>query len=280
MDIAFILEQAVSSFKNIRGVAAIVLGGSHATGTATVDSDIDIGIYYDGTFDLHSFQQAAVQIDDAHRKDCITGLGEWGPWINGGGWLLVNGMAVDILFRDVQKVSACIEDCLNGKITIDYQCGHPFGFVNAIYMGEVYCCKILHAWTDAVLNLQKRLSTFPKIYQQAAIQKFLWECEFSLICGQKCVKKADVICASGSLFRSACCLIQALYAYNEMYCLNEKGSLKRLNDSAAALPDRFAAALENTMLIDPANMAKAFDDMAGLLDTVRRFCADKVEKGL
>ena len=72
----------------MRGIDAVVLGGSRATGTAGRDSDIDIGIYYDaGTFDLDDFRGRAALIDDEHRRDAVTSPGEWGPWINGGGWL-------------------------------------------------------------------------------------------------------------------------------------------------------------------------------------------------
>ncbi|WP_312642616.1 nucleotidyltransferase domain-containing protein [Hydrogenoanaerobacterium sp.] len=68
-----ILTQVVHSFSGVVGIDAIVLGGSHATGTANNDSDIDIGIYYDRElFDLSLFKQKAVSLDDEHRKNVIT----------------------------------------------------------------------------------------------------------------------------------------------------------------------------------------------------------------
>lgn len=49
-----ILTQIIHAFNGVDGIDAIVLGGSHATGTANKDSDIDIGIYYDeASFDLN-----------------------------------------------------------------------------------------------------------------------------------------------------------------------------------------------------------------------------------
>ena len=100
-------------------------------------------------------------IDDMNRKDCITNLGDWGPWINGGGWLTIDNIPVDILFRSTRKVSQCIEDCKKGIITIDYQCGHPFGFINSIYMGEVFYCKILYSNSDEIQKLKKLTKNFP-----------------------------------------------------------------------------------------------------------------------
>jgi predicted nucleotidyltransferase len=96
-----ILPQIIQTFHGVTGIDTIVLGGSRATGTANIDSDIDIGIYYDTkSSDLSSFRQQAASLDDEHRKDIITDPGEWGPWINGGGWLKIDDMAVDILFWD------------------------------------------------------------------------------------------------------------------------------------------------------------------------------------
>jgi|GEM_PF-4239521 len=45
-DANVVLGRVVSRVSRIFGVAAIVLGGSHARGTADPHSDIDLGIYY------------------------------------------------------------------------------------------------------------------------------------------------------------------------------------------------------------------------------------------
>ncbi|MBE5989427.1 MAG: nucleotidyltransferase domain-containing protein [Paenibacillaceae bacterium] len=241
-----ILTQIIHAFAGVAGIDAIVLGGSRATGTANQDSDIDIGIYYDeASFDLTSFRQKAVSLDDEHRINIITDPGQWGPWINGGGWLKIDGIAVDILFRNTQKVITVIDDCIDGKITIDYQCGHPFGFVNSIYMGEVAYCKILSSNNSLISEQKKRLIEIPKSYQKAVIEKFLWECEFSKQCGTKAIGKGDVLYAAGSLFRCAVSLLQVLYAINGMYILNEKGSLGRLRmQKEAFIPKDFASDVE------------------------------------
>ena len=241
-----IIPQIVHAFNGVPGIDAIVLGGSRATGTANKDSDIDIGIYYDRTlFDLSSFKQKGISLDDEHRKKVITDPGEWGPWINGGGWLNIEGIAVDILFRDTRKVITVIDDCINGKISIDYQCGHPFGFVNSIYMGEVAYCKILNSNNSLISEQKKRLIEFPENYRKTSIEKFLWECEFSEQCGRKAIGKGDILYAAGSLFRCAVSLLQVLYAINRMYMLNEKGSLGRLlRQKDAYIPKDFVNDVE------------------------------------
>jgi len=68
-----ILTQITHALDGVAGIDAIVLGGSRATGTANKDSDIDIGIYYDeASFDLKTFRQKAVSLDDEHRINIIT----------------------------------------------------------------------------------------------------------------------------------------------------------------------------------------------------------------
>jgi hypothetical protein len=50
--------------------------------------------------------------------------------MNGGGWLKVEGISVDFLYRDVDQVNRVIDDYHSGQITIDYQPRHPYGFVS------------------------------------------------------------------------------------------------------------------------------------------------------
>lgn len=260
-----ILTQIIHAFIGVTGIDAIVLGGSRATGTADKASDIDIGIYYDeASFDLALFKQKAILLDDEHRKDAIADPGDWGPWINGGGWLKIEGIAVDILFRNTRKVIAVINDCINGKISIDYQCGHPFGFVNSIYMGEVACCRILSSNNGLISEQKKRLIEFPESYRKATIEKFLWECEFSQQCGRKAVGKRDILYAAGSLFRCAISLLQVLYAINGMYMLNEKGSLQRLlMQKAAYIPKDFPNDVEAAL--------------SGLREDTIQVCFDRIQ---
>ena len=245
-----VIERAARAFAGVRGVESVVLGGSRAVGCAGAHSDIDIGIYYDArTFDAEELRRRAAELDDARRADAATEPGAWGPWINGGGWLTVDGFPVDILYRDIARAGAVIDDCLRGNITIDYQCGHPFGFVNSIYMGEAACCVELFSASSRLREEKTRLSPFPEVYRAAAIDKFLWECGFSLLCGKKALGRGDAVYAAGSLFRCAVSLFHVLYAANGMYMLNEKGALARLVKSGARMPEGFAeevtAALSN-----------------------------------
>ena len=141
IDAAF-LDLIVQRLASVSGIEGVVLGGSRALGTHTPESDVDLGLYYAPSAppDLEALQRIATEIDDKHGADSITPLGGWGPWINGGGWLKVQGIPVDLLYRDLTRVSQVIEDCCAGRVAIHYQPGHPHGFATHIYMGEIAEC--------------------------------------------------------------------------------------------------------------------------------------------
>jgi predicted nucleotidyltransferase len=221
------IHHVVDRLQSIEGIAAIALGGSRARGNHTQKSDVDLGIYYqpENPLDLMALNHLASELDDNHRLNLITPIGEWGKWINGGGWLKIEGVSVDFLYRDVVMVNRVIGDCHAGQITIDYQPGHPHGFVSSIYMGEVAICLPLHD-PDGVLDAFKaKTKPYPIKLKQATINKFAWEISFSLFIAQKAIARADVAYAAGCCFRSVACMNQVLFALNEEYLLNEKGAV-------------------------------------------------------
>ena len=139
------LDDFISSLKNTKGVVAIVLGGSRSKGTHHPGSDFDLGLYYDSKSppDIGDLCQVASSYDDRREAGLLTSFGEWGPWINGGGWLKVKSMQVDLIYRDLSTVRTVFEDCQNGQVSISYQPGHPHGFISSIYFAEIAHCKIL-----------------------------------------------------------------------------------------------------------------------------------------
>jgi len=240
------LKDIVAELNQVGGVRAIVLGGSRARGTQTAKSDIDLGIYYHPSqpLDLESMNRVATRFDDGHRTGLLTPLGGWGPWINGGGWLKVQTIPVDFLYRDLQKVSAVVEACRQGQVEMAYQPGHPFGFLSSIYMSEIALCQLL--WESdqgEVSALKARASPYPAALKQTLIDKFAWEIGFSLEIGRKAATRGDVTYAAGCCFRAASCLLQVLFAINETYWMNEKGAVA-LAETFPLRPQRFRPRIE------------------------------------
>ncbi|MFQ4142368.1 nucleotidyltransferase domain-containing protein [Chlorogloeopsis sp. ULAP02] len=228
------INHIVSSLQSIEGIAAIALGGSRARGNHTHKSDVDLGIFYnpENPPDLIALNRLACELDDQHRENLMTAIGKWGKWINGGGWLQVEGVGVDFLYRDLTKVNRVIDDCHIGRITIDYQPGHPHGFVSSIYMGEIAICQALYDPDGVLEALKVKTKPYPVGLKQATIDTFAWEISFSLLVAKKAIARNDVVYAAGCCFRSVACINQVLFAFNEDYLLNEKG--------ATAVAGRFA----------------------------------------
>lgn len=59
-----IIDKITEALKDIPGIVAIVLGGSRARGNENIDSDIDIGIYYNSCLDLKILNEVSSLLDD------------------------------------------------------------------------------------------------------------------------------------------------------------------------------------------------------------------------
>jgi predicted nucleotidyltransferase len=177
-----LLRRLVVALSAVPGIAAIALGGSRARGTATAASDYDIGLYYrtNRPIDVAALGKVAIALDDRGDEASVTPIGGWGPWIDGGGWLVVGGVHVDLLYRDIDRVMAAIDDAHAGKVERFYQPGHPHAFVPTIYMGEAACARLLHDPAGALANLQRRTTPYPMALAKALCERFEWEAGFAL----------------------------------------------------------------------------------------------------
>ncbi|MGG3508229.1 nucleotidyltransferase domain-containing protein [Paenibacillus lautus] len=248
-----LIQRITEELREVPGVIGVVLGGSRAKGTAKPDSDIDIGIYYDESqgFKVENIARVAQKLDDEHRDGIITSLGEWGAWVNGGGWLVIEGYHVDFLFRDVHRVSSIIDDCSAGLVSAHYQTGHPHAYLNVMYMGELAICRILSDSDNRIQTLKAKTVPYPKTLKDAMVGFFTFEASFSLMFADKTAASDDITYVTGHCFRCISCLNQVLFAKNELYCINEKR----------------AVAMIETFPIKPANYKQRLDQVITLLSS-------------
>jgi hypothetical protein len=169
----------------------------------------------------------------------VTPIGGWGPWIDGGGWLVIGGVHVDLLYRDIDRVAAAIDDAHAGKVERFYQPGHPHAFLPTIYMGEVACARLLHDPAGTLAALQRRTTPYPAALAGALRERFEWEADFALANARKSLDRGDVSYLAGCAFRAIACLCQTLFALNGVYLLNEKGAVAAV-DGFALSPTDFA----------------------------------------
>ena len=271
-------RQIAERLAEIEGIVAVALGGSWARGGAHPDSDVDLGIYYrdehrPSVDDLH---RLARELGYRYPALPVTDFGGWGPWINGGAWLQVDGTPVDWLYRELGQVSRVMDECRAGRPAVYYQPGHPHGFHTHIYMGEVNYCQPLYD-PDGVLESLKRLAnSYPPGLKRALIRVQLWEARFALDTCRKPAARGDVFYVAGCLFRSTACMVQALFALNERYLINEKGAVEAA-DSLPLSPEHFAETV-NSVLARPGKKPEELEGSVGrledLLVATEELCAD------
>jgi nucleotidyltransferase-like protein len=229
-----LLNRVSASVGAVPGVVAVVLGGSRATGAAHASSDTDIGLYFSerAGLDVDRLRDVVRGLVDEPAAAQVTEVGGWGPWIVGGGWLTIGGMKVDLLYRPIESVEKVIRDCCEGRVSMDYQPGHPHGFCSAIWMGEVALCWPLNDAVGALGHLKAMTTPYPEALREALIRRFQWEILFSIENARTALPKGDETYIAGCAFRSLACAAQVLFAVNRRYVINEKGALA----GAARLP--------------------------------------------
>ena len=260
-----VAEHTALRLVKIDGVVGVALGGSHATGRATDDSDVDLGIYYrTGAPPPHAALNAlARDLDDAHRDDLVTRPGAWGPWVNGGAWTVVEGIPVDWLLRNLEAVESAIDAACEGRFTRGYSLGHPHGFLSTIYLAEVDACVPLADPEGAIAALKGRTRPYPAALKRELIAHFLLEAEFSCGIARKPADRGDVAYVHGALYRAVARLTQVIFALNERYCMNEKGAVA-VAASLPLAPERFERKVAR--LFDG---SRALDRAAALVEEVR-----------
>lgn len=214
----------------VPGIRAVVLGGSRARGTHRPDSDWDLGLYYRGVPDLAALTALAREVQGSPVE--VAGPGGWGPWVNGGAWLRVDGTPVDWILRDLDRVEAVWSDCRQGRYEVGVQPGHPLGFWSPAYPGEVALGRVLADTQGDVTELQAETRDYPEPLRKA-LADAAWEAEFSVASARKSAPSGDRLHVSLCLSRAFGILAQSLHAHHRTWCLNEKGALA----AAAALPD-------------------------------------------
>jgi hypothetical protein len=234
-----LLARITPALADVPGVVAVALGGSRARGTATENSDYDVGLYYrrGHSLDTEALLLAMRLLVDDPETAAVTPVGEWGPWIVGGGWLRIAGQKVDILYREIEAVDEIITDASAGRISMHYQPGHPHGFCSAHWMGEIALCRPLYDPARAIAGLKARTQPYPRALAEALIGKFLWEIGFSIENARLGAARGDATHVAGCTYRALCCAAQVLFALNDRYLINEKAALGEAQGFPLALAD-------------------------------------------
>jgi hypothetical protein len=253
----------------VDGVVAVLLGGSRARGDHTGESDTDLGVYYRPPLDVAGLRSLARAVAEPGAE--VTEPGAWGPWVDGGAWLRVGGHAVDWIYRDVDRVRRAWSDAVAGRCGFHQQVGHPMGFLDVAYAGEVALGVVLADPTGEVSALRRAAREYPPALRSALVQ-VLWEARFCVQIARKAVPRGDTAYVAGCLSRSAVLCAHALHAHAGAWLLNEKGAVA----AAARLPGappRFAGRVGELFGgLGAAGLAAGVDAAAVLVDETAAGC--------
>ncbi|MFC5827473.1 nucleotidyltransferase domain-containing protein [Nonomuraea insulae] len=265
------LHDIADRLAGVPGVVAVVLGGSRARGTHRPDSDIDLGLYYRGPLAVGELRALAREMTGEDTD--VTEPGGWGPWVDGGGWLTVDGWRVDWIYRDLDRVRRVWRDCVAGSYEIGFQVGHPLGFYSHAYAGEVALCRVLADPTGEVAALREESGHYPPALREALVRG-LWECDFALSTARYGAAGRDPAYAAAALFRAVGVACQALHAADGAWLINEKGmvaSADRLPSAPEGFGER-AGALLAAVGDTPEEIGSTIDAAARLIADVRASC--------
>ena len=273
LDIDELINGIVNKLKLIKGIKAVVLGGSRADGSNRPDSDIDLGIYYDNQdkFDLDGVKRLANEINDIPNP-IVTAFGEWGKWVNGGAWLTIKGQRVDFLYRDFNFVSKIIQDCKKGIKQSDYYQQPPYGFHSYIYCAEIKICKVLFDPENIIQKLKLEVKDYPQALKETIISGFLWDAEFSLEHCKKFAQRGEVLLVSGCLTRIASDFIQVIYALNDAFFIGEKKLYKQESEFAVK-PNDFLNRI-NRILGD---IGRSSEEMSQTIDGTKQLLEEFIK---
>jgi predicted nucleotidyltransferase len=229
IDIHGFLQDIMVALTEVKGLQAVVLGGSWASNTHRPESDIDVGLYYneDIPLDIDHVRIIAQELNDFPNPE-VTVLGEWGRWVNGGAWLTIKGQRVDFLYRNINFVSTIIDECNRGETQFDYLQQPPYGFYSYIYCAETQICKVIFDPLKIIAGLKLKVSNYSELLKSTIINNCLWQAEFALEVGKKPANTGNVFFVAGCLTRIASCMVQVLYALNETYFVSDKRLKKDL----------------------------------------------------
>ena len=228
------LQTLADRLVRVPGVRAVALGGSRARGTAGPDSDTDLGLYLNSDTDLDELRALAHQVGGPTAQ--LTERGQWGPVVDGGGWLSIQDSPVDWLYRDVSRVADAVADARAGRITWTHQTGHPLGVPNVAYAAEVALGVPLADPDELLADARAALDPYPAALTEAFIAE-LAEADFLLGALPKPAAREDVGFVAGTLHRVLGLCAHAVCARAARWVTNDKGLIAEAARQPGAPPD-------------------------------------------
>lgn len=194
----------------LSGAVAVVLGGSRALGTGDAASDWDLGVYYRGELDWRPLETLGA----------VHPPGSWGRVMNGGAWLVRDGLKIDVLFRELGFVEQCTARACGGDYDVDALLGYVAGVPTYSLMAEAATCAVLGGSFDPPRS-------FPEQLAERAPRRWRIHRDFSLGYARSLARRGDLVPALGQLAKAVLEEAHARVCAARTWTLNEKRLVDR-----------------------------------------------------
>lgn len=198
------VTKLVDELARMRGVVAVVLGGSHAVGSGDANSDWDLGLYYRGAIDLTAISAHGV----------VYPPGSWGRVMNGGAWLQCDGYRVDVLLRDLNTVEYWMERAGEGEFEVDALLGYVAGIPTYTLAAELASCRVLSGTIPT--------NAYPPKLAAAGPPRWRFCRSFSLAYARMHAKRGNLVGATGQAARAVMEEAHAIMCERSEWVCNEK----------------------------------------------------------
>jgi hypothetical protein len=206
------MREIAERLAGIPGVEAVTLGGSRATGTATDDSDWDFGLYYRDTID-------PADVKALGWPGTVFAPGDWGSLVDGGAWLQVDGVAVDLVYRHIGEVTRWTAEARAGRFEVRREVGYVAGIATYVLAGELAVNEVLHG--------ELPRPTFPDALRATAPPFWTNLAKGALGIGSVHARRGDRVACLANLAQAVLSAAQARLAAAGEWALNEKRIVDR-----------------------------------------------------
>jgi hypothetical protein len=204
------ITELVSVLSASAGVVGIALGGSRATGEADPGSDWDLGVYYRGAIDLAPLA----------RYGTVHAPGAWGRIMNGGAWLTLDGVRVDVLLRDLDVVEPVAAAARRGEFQVEALLGYLAGAPTYLLLAELAIGRTLAGSVPAA-------GEYPSALRASAPPRWRFSSHFSLDHARTRADRGDRIGAVGQVSKAILEAAHAILAARGAWVVNEKRLVER-----------------------------------------------------
>jgi hypothetical protein len=202
------VSRVVDTLTKSAGVVAVVLGGSRASAIEDLQSDWDLAVYYRGAIDLAPL----ATFGDVHPP------GSWGRLMNGGAWLTIDGVAVDVMLRDLDVVEHWTAEAHRGVYELDAILGYLAGLPTYSLMAELASGRLLSGALPIV-------TAVPPALVAGAPPRWRFARDFSLEYAQMHAQRGNIVGAVGHASKAAFEEAHARMCERGLWVLNEKRML-------------------------------------------------------